>query len=386
MSNNRPDTQTQKHGSAFTTILATTLLMTLLSLLCVFFIEDRNLLAFLIGALGFIVLALQNIKLQPLKKLYCRGLSVIDRGAVTQVNNSSRDEISIIDQAMSQQEEQLKSFGDRVDTSASRLVHHLEQSQQQVRVVSSRVLQQKEAVAGLNSDVITACMEVGRLESDLEGLNQRICTVESQVKQGCVALQEGLLQVNAVSESVKQAGDSIQKLQNESNQVAQTVQIITDIAEQTNLLALNAAIEAARAGEQGRGFAVVADEVRQLATRTQEATVDIITRIESIRNLVNSSMECMQSSQTTATNNVEVVVEAGENLDEIVTALVEVMAQGEQINDQASEQVKALQRIDQTVNQLMASTEACYKVSEETATSHHQLIEDTRELDSLLKK
>ena len=180
--------------------------------------------------------------------------------------------------------------------------------------------------------------------------------------------------------------DAIKKVGDDVENISSILQVIETIAEQTNLLALNAAIEAARAGEQGRGFAVVADEVRQLATRTQEATVDIITRIESIRNLVNSSMECMQSSQTTATNNVEVVVEAGENLDEIVTALVEVMAQGEQINDQASEQVKALQRIDQTVNQLMASTEACYKVSEETATSHHQLIEDTSELDSLLKK
>ncbi len=385
MSNNRPDTQTQKHGSAFTTILATTLLMTLLSLLCVFFIEDRNLLAFLIGALGFIVLALQNIKLQPLKKLYCRGLSVIDRGAVAPTNNSSRDEISTIDQAMSQQEAQLKSFLARVDTSTGSLLHHLEQSQQQVRVFSGCVLQQKEDVAGLNSNVSTACMDISRLESDLEGLNQRICAMESQVKQGCVALQEGLLQVNAVSESVMQAGDSIQKLQNESNQVTQTVQVITDIAEQTNLLALNAAIEAARAGEQGRGFAVVADEVRQLATRTQESTVDIIERIESIRNLVNSSMEYMQSSQAAVTNNVEVVVEAGENLDGIVTALADAMAQGEQLNYQASEQIKTMQGIDQTVNQLMASTEACYKVSEETATSHHQLIEEADKLDSLLK-
>ncbi|MDH1107046.1 methyl-accepting chemotaxis protein [Pseudomonas otitidis] len=123
--------------------------------------------------------------------------------------------------------------------------------------------------------------------------------------------------VTEIATNLGTVADQIEGLNKQSEQITSIVQVIRGIADQTNLLALNAAIEAARAGEQGRGFAVVADEVRQLASRTSQATVEINSVVQQNQNLARSAVSSMSTTQDRAREGVELANQAGEVIREI---------------------------------------------------------------------
>ncbi|WAF88614.1 methyl-accepting chemotaxis protein [Metapseudomonas otitidis] len=123
--------------------------------------------------------------------------------------------------------------------------------------------------------------------------------------------------VTEIATNLGTVADQIEGLNKQSEQITSIVQVIRGIADQTNLLALNAAIEAARAGEQGRGFAVVADEVRQLASRTSQATVEINNVVQQNQNLARSAVSSMSTTQDRAREGVELANQAGEVIREI---------------------------------------------------------------------
>ncbi|WP_236692380.1 methyl-accepting chemotaxis protein [Pseudomonas sp. FeS53a] len=123
--------------------------------------------------------------------------------------------------------------------------------------------------------------------------------------------------VTEIATNLGTVADQIEGLNKQSEQITSIVQVIRGIADQTNLLALNAAIEAARAGEQGRGFAVVADEVRQLASRTSQATVEINSVVQQNQNLARSAVSSMSTTQDRAREGVQLANQAGEVIREI---------------------------------------------------------------------
>ena len=155
--------------------------------------------------------------------------------------------------------------------------------------------------------------------------------------------------INSLSESISRASSAIQKVEGDSEQVSTVLDVIRGIAEQTNLLALNAAIEAARAGEQGRGFAVVADEVRTLASRTQEATLEIQQMIESLQTGAHEAVQLMGESREFSQNGVEQTLKAGDALKGIVNAVATINDMNIQIASAAEEQGAVAEEINRNV-------------------------------------
>lgn len=171
----------------------------------------------------------------------------------------------------------------------------------------------------------------------------------AKAKEGGKVVSETVEGMNRISEVVTQSASAIFTLGQNSDKIGEIVQVIDDIADQTNLLALNAAIEAARAGEQGRGFAVVADEVRKLAERTTKATKEIAMMIKQIQKDTGSAVDSMQKGTTEVDHGKKLVNKAGEMLKEIITSSVKVTDSVIQVAAASEEQSAASEQISKNL-------------------------------------
>jgi len=158
--------------------------------------------------------------------------------------------------------------------------------------------------------------------------------------------------INNLSGSIDQASSVIDELGEDANNIGTVLDVIRGIADQTNLLALNAAIEAARAGEQGRGFAVVADEVRSLAQRTQESTEEIQTMIEQLQSRAQNAVSTMDSGKAQMDNSVVQAGEAGASLEKITSAVTQIRDMNIQIANAAEEQTAVADEMSANINSI----------------------------------
>lgn len=179
--------------------------------------------------------------------------------------------------------------------------------------------------------------------------------------------------INALAAKVADASVVINNLSEDSRQIGSVLEVIQGIAEQTNLLALNAAIEAARAGEQGRGFAVVADEVRNLARRTQDSTRQIQTVIEKMQTSTNKAVSVMDEGQAQAQVSVEQARCAGESLNAINVSVTRISDMNTQIATAAEEQAVVANEINQNFNQITSSASRAEQEALKITTASKQL-------------
>ncbi len=205
---------------------------------------------------------------------------------------------------------------------------------------------------------------------------------DGQARDGALTATEALGAIEAMNEQLKGAVQVIQRLDNDSREVSRVLGLIREIAEQTNLLALNAAIEAARAGEQGRGFAVVADEVRTLAGRTQSATGDIERIIGKVQQASREAVGVIQDAESRSQGGVEHMENTAMALAEIagaisrITAMTDQLAANAQIQSQAAVQIgERIDAISQVARSAAQQVEAVRGVGEDLQTVASQLQE-----------
>jgi len=190
--------------------------------------------------------------------------------------------------------------------------------------------------------------------------------------------------IDSLAREVKEAGAVIDRVEKDSESIGGVLDVIKGIAEQTNLLALNAAIEAARAGEQGRGFAVVADEVRTLASRTQQSTAEIQTMIERLQSGTQDAVTVMDQSREMAESTVGQAAKAGTSLEEINAAVTTIKDLNSQIACSAEEQSSVAEEINQKVVRISDITDQTAAGAQQTSSASNELNQQAETLKVLV--
>jgi len=230
--------------------------------------------------------------------------------------------------------------------------------------------------------VATAMEEMGATVQEVARSSQDVAESAASARDiasnGGSVVREAIIAMQEVSESTSVTAKMISKLGDSSEEIGTIVSVINDIADQTNLLALNAAIEAARAGEQGRGFAVVADEVRKLAERTGTATKEISSMIGAIQNDTSIAVDAMSAGTEKVENGVKLANEAGEALGQIDAGI-------QNVSDMINQIATATEEQSATTDEININMEAITEVSVSTIYSIKEVVKSTDELSVLAK-
>ena len=208
---------------------------------------------------------------------------------------------------------------------------------------------QNEATEQVSLVVEEMVSSVKAVSNNANSASEAANEADKAAKGGRDIVTKTVASINGLAEEVERAGEVIRKLEADTGNVGTILDVIKGIAEQTNLLALNAAIEAARAGEQGRGFAVVADEVRTLASRTQDSTQEIQKVIEELQTAARSAVDVMGQSKQRAQESVEHAAQTGESLTAITERVSAITEMNRQIASAAEEQERAAYSIKDNV-------------------------------------
>ncbi|MCW8918502.1 MAG: methyl-accepting chemotaxis protein [Gammaproteobacteria bacterium] len=193
-------------------------------------------------------------------------------------------------------------------------------------------------------------------------------------------------QINVLAEGLNRSAQTIRALEADSESIGTVVDVIRGIAEQTNLLALNAAIEAARAGEQGRGFAVVADEVRNLASKTQASTQEIQVMIEKLQGAARRAAEEMNKSSEQTNQSVEAAAEAGASLQKITAAVNTINDMNTHIASAAEEQSAVAEEINRSIVNISQISEQNATGASQTSSASHELAELANSLQQTMSR
>jgi methyl-accepting chemotaxis protein len=269
-------------------------------------------------------------------------------------------------------------------------IENLNQSAEEVGNIASQTTQGVQEqqtdvtqVASAINEMSVSIQEVASSTSDAAEVSGQ---AEAQSKKGNAVVDETVTAIQKLSESMQQTTSVIHELTKDSDEIGTVLDVIRGIAEQTNLLALNAAIEAARAGEQGRGFAVVADEVRTLAQRTQESTTEIQNVIERLQAGVKSTVETMESSQESVTAGVEYAKEAGDVLSELNVAISRLGDMNTRISAAAGEQSGVSEMINENIHRISHVAEQTAEISNKNLTASNDLKNISGHLQELVGK
>jgi methyl-accepting chemotaxis protein len=237
--------------------------------------------------------------------------------------------------------------------------------------------------AGVNSQkvetdqVATAMHEmtatVQEVARNAEEASEAAVAADQQAREGERVVSEAIAQIERLASVVDHSSEAMGALKVESDKIGSVLDVIKSVAEQTNLLALNAAIEAARAGEAGRGFAVVADEVRSLAQRTQKSTEEIEGLIASLQSGTQQASNIMDSSRALTGSSVELTRRAGGSLESITRTVSAIQSMNQQIAAAAEQQSATAEEINRSVINVRDVSEQTSAASEETAASSVEL-------------
>ncbi|RMR09594.1 Methyl-accepting chemotaxis protein [Pseudomonas syringae pv. helianthi] len=278
--------------------------------------------------------------------------------------------------ALSDMQTSLKSTIGQISSAADQLASAAEELNAVTEEGSRGLTRQNDEIqlaATAVTEMTAAVEEVARNAMSTSDASKRTST---EAATGRDQAREAVSAINNVSAEISSSTSMVEELAGRVREIGQVLDVIRGIAEQTNLLALNAAIEAARAGEQGRGFAVVADEVRALAARTQASTGEIETMIGSVQASADQAVRAMGNSRTLACNTQSLAQATGQSLERITQSIAEINDRNMLIATASEEQSHVAREVDRNLVNIQ-------DLSTQTAAGAHQTSASSQELSRL---
>jgi methyl-accepting chemotaxis protein len=298
----------------------------------------------------------------------------------------SEDEVGDLVRAVNKMQTSLTEIVQEVATNADHLASASEQISASATQQSNGMNLQKDQTQQMATAMHEMSLTVHEISENSNAAAQASSKASQTANGGGKVVEQTLQIMQGIAASVRETANKIEELGKGSDRIGKIVGVIDDIADQTNLLALNAAIEAARAGEQGRGFAVVADEVRKLAERTSTATKEISGMIGEIQKETAHAVEAMQSGTKHVELGVESTQRAGASLQEIIGSSDKVGEMITHIATAATEQASATQEVNRNVEQISAITSETAEGAGQSAQACQQLSNLALNLNSLMSR
>ncbi|RRV03720.1 methyl-accepting chemotaxis protein [Pseudomonas sp. v388] len=330
-----------------------------------------TLLALILGILAAVLITRQITR--PLQET----LAVVDRIASGDLTYTPavtrRDELGVLQQGIQRMGTTLRDLITGIRDGVTQIASAAEELSAVTEQTSAGVNSQKvetDQVATAMHEMSATVQEVAR---NAEQASRAASDADKEARDGDRVVGEAIAQIERLATEVGRSADAMTQLEQESDKIGKVMDVIKAVAEQTNLLALNAAIEAARAGEAGRGFAVVADEVRGLAQRTQQSTEEIESLVAGLQNGTRQVSSIMLSSRELTANSVQLSRKAGTSLSSITQTVSNIQAMNQQIAAAAEEQSAVAEEISRSIVNVRDVSEQTASASEETAASSVEL-------------
>jgi methyl-accepting chemotaxis protein len=320
--------------------------------------------------------------------LLSNALDLVDKNSdlTIQIENSGRDELSSAILIVNKMLRQFRtSIGNVADAS-----NQMATCAEETSVTSAQIEKSIKEQAGQTELIATAITEMAATVKDIAQSTLTTSDASSEAKKsvtdGSEIMQETILTINQLTDKIDGTSNTVVELEQSSNEIASVLEVINSIADQTNLLALNAAIEAARAGEQGRGFAVVADEVRALAARTQQSTGEISTIMTKLQTKSKEAVVSMEHSQ----HQVKEVVDKAENAGNVLITISDSIANINEMSSHiatASEQQEVVtEEINISIVSINDKTHENVEAIVQTSKAGNELSELSINLQALVSK
>jgi methyl-accepting chemotaxis protein len=335
----------------------------------------------------FVSIFIANLIITPLKKVVAHA-NCISNGDLTSPSLIliGNDELTDLAKAVNNMNINLLTTIRHVHDSAIHISSSSEQLLATTQQTTHNIFEQQsqtEMVASAMNEMSSTAQEVSR---HITGTSQAANEANSETIEGRKIVDGSIQAIQQLADQIDNTANVIHQLEEDSKNIGKVLDVIKGIAEQTNLLALNAAIEAARAGEQGRGFAVVADEVRTLAGRTQESTAEINQVIEKLQLGSQKAVDVMNKSRKEAQSVVEQATQAGTSLSVISTAVEKINDMSSQIASAAEQQNSTAEEINRNIISISELGHETTSGAQETSSAAEGLNQLAIELKGLVEK
>ncbi|MCQ4288113.1 methyl-accepting chemotaxis protein [Pseudomonas stutzeri] len=297
-----------------------------------------------------------------------------------------RDELGVLQQGIQQMGSTLRELIGGIRDGVSQISSAAEELSAVTTQTSAGVISQKEETDQVATAMHEMSATVHEVAQNAEQAARAATEADIEASDGDRVVAEVVTQIERMASEVIRSSEAMAVLQSDSDKIGSVMGVIRAVAEQTNLLALNAAIEAARAGEAGRGFAVVADEVRGLAQRTQKSTEEIEQLVTALHNGTQQVAAIMQSSRNLTDSSVELARHAGSSLASITRTVSNIQAMNQQIATAAEEQSAVAEEISRSVVNVRDVSEQTAAASEQTAASSVELARLGSQLQTMVSR